>query len=457
MNRFKAIFLISILILSLTGCRKKPLQPVDNTPVTLTYYKLYEPEENIRPSFMAFQKRFPNVTINYKTFNDFDEYMETILNEMSEGGGPDIFSVPNSWIAQNHKKIKPAPVKDFKTEDFENIFVGFTFNDNVLKDKEENEYIYGVPLSTDVLGMIYNKEHFETSIPQRGKPANNWQQLQTDNRILTFKDNNGNFLRSGIQLGNPEFTSFDSDLFYLKLLQNDVSFYKNNLQINFQGDVKSSNALTYITSFADNKSINYSTPVYKQANTPELKEIESFLRGKTSMIIGYNYTYQNLFKQIQLLKRNGIETIDPSNIRIQAIPQETISEEKKAFANYFTEVVNHNTKQVNYSWKLLAEMIQTPNLRKYYEKSFKPSSRRDLLAEQLNNRVFSDYVSQLGYAQTIKFTDKTKVDQIINQMITDSIGETNNRPNITKAASKINQLIPQSGINPKVPNIMPKD
>ena len=175
------------------------------------------------------------------------------------------------------------------------------------------------------------------------------------------------------------------------------------------------------------------------------------------MIIGYNYTYQNLFKQIQLLKRNGIETIDPSNIRIQAIPQETISEEKKAFANYFTEVVNHNTKQVNYSWKLLAEMIQTPNLRKYYEKSFKPSSRRDLLAEQLNNRVFSDYVSQLGYAQTIKFTDKTKVDQIINQMITDSIGETNNRPNITKAASKINQLIPQSGINPKVPNIMPKN
>jgi len=456
MNRFKAIFLISILVLTLTGCRKKPLQPVDNTPVTLTYYKLYEPEENIRPSFMAFQKRFPNVTINYKTFNDYDQYMETILNEMSEGGGPDIFSVPNSWVAQNHKKLQPAPVADFKAEDFENIFVGFTFDDNVLKDKEENEYIYGVPLSTDVLGLIYNKEHFETSIPQRGKPANNWQQLQTDNRILTFKDQQGEFLRTGIQLGNPEYTSFDSDVFYLKLLQNDVNFYKNNLQLNFQGDVKSSNVLTYITSFADSNSINYSTPVYKQANTPELKEIESFLRGKTSMIIGYNYTYQNLFKQIQLLKRNGIETIDASNIRIQAIPQETISENKKAFANYFTEVVNHNTKQANYSWRLLAEMIQTPNLRNYYEKSFKPSSRRDLLAEQLNNRVFSDYVSQLGYAQTLRFPDKTKVDEIINQMITQSIGETNNRPNITSAASKINQLIPQGGVTPKVPNIMPK-
>ena len=121
-----------------------------------------------------------------------------------------------------------------------------------------------------------------------------------------------------------------------------MNFYKNNLQLNFQGDVKSSNVLTYITSFADSNSINYSTPVYKQANTPELKEIESFLRGKTSMITGYNYTYQNLFKQIQLLKRNGIETIDASNIRIQAMPQETISENKKAFANYFTEVVNHN-------------------------------------------------------------------------------------------------------------------
>ena len=457
MNRFKAIFLISILTLTLTGCRKKPLQPVDNTPVTLNYYKLYEPEENIRPSLMAFQKKFPNVTINYKTFNDFDQYMETILNEMSEGGGPDIFSVPNSWVAQNYKKLKPAPVADFKAEDFENIFVGFTFNDNVLKDKEENEYIYGVPLSTDVLGLIYNKEHFETSIPQRGKPANNWQQLQTDNRILTFKDNNGDFLRTGIQLGNPNYTSLDSDLFYLKLLQNDVSFYKNNLQVNFQGNVKSSNILTYITSFADSKSINYSTPVYKQADTPELKEIESFLRGKTSMILGYNYTYQNLFKQIQLLKRNGIDTIDSSNIRIQAIPQETISENKKAFANYFTEVVNHNTKQENYSWRLLAEMIQAPNLRNYYEKSFKPSSRRDLLAEQLNDRVFKDYISQLGYAETFKFSDKTKVDQIINDMILDSIEKTNNRPNITKAASQINQLIPQGGITPKVPNIMPKD
>lgn len=456
MNRFKAIILISILGLTLTGCRKKPIAQVDTTPVTLNYYKLYEEEENIRPLIMEFQKKYPNVTVNYKNFNDYNTYMETILNEMSEGGGPDIFSVPNTWIAQNHKKLSPAPVNDFKAEDFENIFVGFTFQDNILEDKEGNEYIYGAPLSTDVLGVIYNKEHFETSIPQRGKPANNWQQLQTDNRILTFKDQSGDFIRTGIQLGNPEFTSFDSDIFYLKLLQNEVPFYKNNLQVGFQSSVKSSNILSYITSFADSNSINYSTPVYKQANTPELKEIESFLRGKTSMIFGYNYTYQNLFKQIQLLKRNGIQTIDPSNIRIQSMPQETISENKKAYASYFTEVVNHNSKNSNYSWRLIAEMIQPQNLRSYYEKNFKPSSRRDLLAEQLNNRVFADYVSQLGYAQTIKLTDEEKIDNIINKMILESIGNSNNRPSLSNAASQINQIIPQSGVTQKVPNIMPK-
>ncbi len=457
MNRLKAILLIVTLLLTLTGCRKKPVAPVDKTQVTLNYYKLYEPRDNLAHSFVNFQKKYPNVTINYKTFNDYQEYMETILNEMSEGAGPDIFSVPNYWVAQNHKKLAAAPVQSFKASDFEQTFLGFTFQDNVLKDKEGNEYIYGLPLATDVLGLIYNKEHFETSIPQRGKPANNWQQIQSDNRILNFKDNNGKLIRAGLQVGNPEYTSLDSDLFYLKLLQNQIPFYKNNTQTNFSSNPKSSDIVSFITSFADTNSINFSTPVLKESNNSELKEAEAFLRGKTSMIIGYNYSYQNLFKQMQILKRNGIDTISPANIRIQAIPQETITETPATFANYYTEVVNHNSKFQKYSWLLLSEMISTENLEKYYENSFKPSSRRDILAKQLNNRVFADYVSQLGYAKSISFPDKVKVDSTINQMLKDAIGQSNNRPIINKAATDINPLIPASGIIPKVPNIMPKD
>lgn len=98
-----------------SGCIAKEQAPKASKtePITLVYYKLFDDEDVMKPLIQQYQSAHPNVTIVYKKYTDPVEYENLIINELAQGEGPDVFSMPNYWFLRNVKKLTPMPTATF--------------------------------------------------------------------------------------------------------------------------------------------------------------------------------------------------------------------------------------------------------------------------------------------------------------------------------------------------------
>jgi multiple sugar transport system substrate-binding protein len=450
-KKLTAILVSTLLVLSISGCKKQ--QQVGPAPeqITLTYYKLFENEENFENTFNKFQSQNPNVQIIYKKFVDPERYIETIIDEIAEGGGPDIMSVPNTWIRQNYKKLTPAPETLATPEIYRDLFVDIAAQDNILTDSEGVEKIYGLPLTVDNLALFYNDKHFEEVIPERGKPSTTWTGIVQDVQRLNKQNSSSldKFDRSGISLGRSDNISRAADVFYLMLMQNDVDFYnKQFTATNFATKNETSDVLKYILSFSDEEQPNYSWNKFIADPTSPEKEVTPFALGKTSMIFGYSSQYKNILNVIDSNKKAGKDTISIGDVKIAPIPQTSLDGERVTLAQYYTETVSRNSKHPEAAWKLITFMAQEDNLEKWYKKDFKPTSLRSLIPKQRSNPIFGTFIEQIGYSRTLPIVDLYKYKTIIDTMITNSIGEEFVRSELLSTQQKLNQIIPNEGAYP---------
>ena len=451
-NVKKALLLLSILLLTLsvTGCRKKAATG-GLPPVTLTYYKLFENEENLSPTFTKFRQQYPHISVVYKKFTDPEKYLETIVSEIAEGGGPDIISVPNTWIAQNYKKLSPAPTDLANEQVYSEVFVNVAARDNIIRDQEGIGQIYGIPLSVDNLALYYNDSHFETKIPEQGKPSSTWEGLVSDVVKLTEQDSSSlsRFKKSGIALGKGDNISRATDIFYLLLLQNKVRFYNDNFkEAIFAKDAETIEALDYLVSFAEEDKANYSWNEFTSDSESAEKEIVSFATGKTSMIIGYSHLYKNILNQIELQKRAGEDVIAASDVKVTEIPQLANSEDQIGYASYFSETVSRNSTHQREAWLLLTFMVEPENLEAYYKKDFKPTSVRSLIPSQRENPIFAPFINQIGYSTSFPIVDQSEYQKIFTELIEAVRDQDQKRNFVLEAQDKINSLIPNEGAYP---------
>jgi len=455
MKKLLSLLLVSTLVLGISGCRKKQVIVQKKAPVTLTYYKLYENESDLTPLFTEFKKKYPYVSVQYRKFTDPNKYFETILNEFAEGRGPDVFSVPNWWVKPNYLKLQEAPSNIINGQVYRNLFLDIAATDNIILDTENNEHVYGIPLSIDTLAVYYNKSHFEAAIPERGKPSNTWIGMQSDARVMNFKNNNA-LLRSMVAMGNPEFNSKEIDILYNRMLQTNASFYNNsfsNASFAKSSDIEkvTKNQLAY----GDYRSAVYA--LNENIVNPESadKEVEAFLTGKTSMIFGYSHLYKDMLNLHRAYQRSGKEVIDIGDIQITQVPQESTDDTPVAYANYFTEVVSKNSKNAFESWALISNMVSKTSLEMLYDKNFKPTSRRDLIPTQRQNRIYFPFVNQLGFAKSLPIADDFKYRDIFADTLTNLLDTENyqvvTRKGLSDAQAQINAILSTKPLNQVIP------
>ena len=132
-----------------------------------------------------------------------------------------IFSVQNTWIARNTKKLLPAPPTFITPKQVEELFVDVAAKDVLHYDSNDGiKKMYGVPLTVDTLALYYNKDHFEDALPEQGAPSPTWEGIKEDVFRLTKKDNSfERFFRAGIAMGMSKNISRSVDIVYLLLLQ----------------------------------------------------------------------------------------------------------------------------------------------------------------------------------------------------------------------------------------------
>lgn len=456
--------LIAVLIMGVAGCRKEQTTTNQQSEtITLTYYRMFDNEEVLKPLFQQFQTKYPYIRIRYKKFTDFDEYYDLILNELAEGEGPDLFSMPNTWIARNTKKLVPAPLTLITPAQADQVFVSAAVKDVVHYDSDGQRKLFGVPLTVDTLALYYNKDHFDDAIPERGTPAKTWEALKEDVFRLTKKDNSfERFFRAGIAMGRSDNIHRAVDIVYLLMLQYKADFYDSQYKTaTFTRSVgtppanPAAQALELYTSFALQSNKNYSWNKFIASETNPEKDLAPFVTGKVSMVISYSYAYQQIMDLIKTKRAAGIETISEKSVRTAPIPQvfdpEVSPDKRVAYASYFVESVARTSKHPDEAWLLLSFLGSKESLTHYEQKTRKPTSRRDLIEAQSKDPIYGVFVNQIGYAESFPIFDRALYDQVFKDAITDVINTNKADQAIRDAQRRINEKLPSTGFVPLPP------
>lgn len=454
------LFFVILSSLALSGCRKKeaPEKSGNYKGIELSYYRVFDDEDVMDPIISQYQTDHPGLKINYRKFYDFNEYQRVILNEMAEGGGPDIFSMQNTWFMSNYKKIAPMPESSGKPVDFAKTFVDVAYNDLVRTDQDGVEQIYALPMTVDTLALYYNKAHFEDRIPSRGQPSKTWEGIKEDVTLLNkANDSQDDFEVAGIALGRGDNISRGVDALYLMFLQFGTKFYNENISeaifAGQQGVVSTYpgiEALKLLTSFADESQRHYSWNEFIVDDDSASKEIEAFARGRVSMIVGYAYTYNDIVNEIATLRGSGGTLIDEKDIGIAPIPQlydPDVSKDKRVtYANYFAETVSRNSKYPDIAWDFLLEVTGRENLAAYFKKTHKPTSRRNMIEDQKKDPVYGVFASQIGYAESFPILDYYTYKSIFQDVIARTNLSGVGSSALLDAQNKISDLLPSEGL-----------
>ncbi len=474
LQKFLALMVVSLLTVTmLSGCFRKTDAPVRETPqpVEIVYYKLFDGEDVMRPLIQKYVATHPLVTIKYRKFDDQEDYYRTILNELAEGEGPDIFSVPNYWIKRNARKITPLDPTVASPKDFADTFVAVAEKDLVFADPRDGvTKIFALPLTVDTLALYYNKSLYEDRIPSRGRPAETWEEFKEDVFQLTKADNSfERFELAGTAIGRSDNIARAVDILYLMMLQYKVKFYNdalNRAEFSKQSAIGTSSinynpateALKLYTSFGLASHKNYTWNEYMADAASPVKEIEAFARGKVATIFGYSYLYEQIKEQIEELKKKNVPTIDPGVIRVSSVPQvndpATSTEKRDAYANYFVETVGRNTEHPEVAWDFLMFISSKDNIAYYNEKTRRPTSRRDQIEEQKADPIYGVFAEQVGYAESLLIYDWQLYADIFGKAISDVISTTVSTVEaIRTAENSINLVLPVEGIVPAAPPV----
>ena len=466
MKKIKIVAFIVLIAFStslLSGCFKKEQKKTtknSNQKVQLVYYKLYDDEDVMKGLISQYDS---NVSIVYRKFTDPKEYENLIINELAEGKGPDIFSMPNYWFLKNQKKISPLPNETVSVKQFEDTFVSVAKDDLVLTDPTDGkEKIYGLPLTVDTLALYYNKATYDDKIPSRGKPASTWDELKDDVYKLSKKDNSfERFDVAGISMGRSDNISRAIDVLYLLMLQYKTVFYNENVSaatFSKQTSVSASGtsinpattALKDYVSYALPTNKNYSWNAYLADSKSSTKEVETFARGKVAMIFGYSYLYDQIAAEIKDLQSKGAKTIDIKNVKVAAVPQvinpDKSTEKRVAYANYYAETVARTTENEDVAWDFLMFLASKENMQYYNQKTHKPTSRRDMINDQVQDPIYGVFADQIGYAESFPIYDSANYYDIFSDAINSVLATGSPTEAIKNAEQKISDMLPAGGL-----------
>ncbi len=223
----KAAFL-NFLILSSFGCtlneenfeNKNVISSSNGEVIELNYFKLFDDADVIEKMIDEYEVLNPGVKINYKKFNNFDEYVKLIESEILEGEGPDIFSMQNSWFAYKTEMVNPLPSNILSLDQFRNEFVDVAYFDLVNSFSSNEKAIYGLPYYVDNLALYYNKDHFN----EIGKvaPGQTWEEVIGEANELKKINSVNNIERSGIAMGDMASILRSVDVLYLLMVQKNI-------------------------------------------------------------------------------------------------------------------------------------------------------------------------------------------------------------------------------------------
>ena len=455
--------LLSIFILtSGFGCKlvdKKTQAAM--TPITLTYWRVYDGEDAFKEILDAYKKLHPFITINYRKLR-YSEYESELINALAEDRGPDIFSIHNTWTKKYLNKIAPMPptitmaypitrgtikkevipelrtTKSLGLNDVKNNFVDAVYQDVVATafnetTKQYEKKVYGLPLSVDTLAMYYNKDLFNNA--GLAEPPAYWNnEFQQDVKKMTKQNDKGEIIQSGAALGGTNNIERYSDILSVLMMQNGSVMMDDGGQVLFNRipttfkDQKYNPGLEALRFYADFS--NPAKEVYTW-NKDLDNSLSLFAQGKLGMMFGYAYHLPTIKAQAPKL-----------NFGITKLPQ-IEGNTPVNFANYWIETVSNKSKYQSEAWDFIQFATKAEQAKTYLANAKKPTALRSLVNEQIEDLDIGVFTGQVLTAKSwYKGADSNAMEKIFAEMI-DSVVLAKDRIEnvINLAANKVGQTI----------------
>ncbi|MDP2586279.1 MAG: extracellular solute-binding protein [Candidatus Komeilibacteria bacterium] len=451
----KKLLLLLVAVILATGGFSCKLFPTKQAPAALTktiqlnYWGVWDEPAFLAPLIKDFQALHPNIKIKYTRFR-FSEYEQKLLEAWAADRGPDIYSLPASWLTKYQSFITPQPaqvqlafeqitktlgqeerttvvrgVPIFSAADIKNKFV-----DQVYEDVVSNGKIYGLPYSLDSLVLLYNRDLLDKA--GIATAPTNWDEVAEAAAKISQIDLNNNPIQSGITLGTADNINNAVDIVSLLMIQNGTIMTDKNGRVAFANKAAGKDsyypglaALNFYTDFADPLKQVYSWNA-KQANS-----LDAFVSGKVGMTLGYTY-------QLREIKGRAPKI----NLGVAPLPQIINSTKAVNYTNYWAETVSHKTANVDAAWGFINFAASQEQVVKYLAQAKKPSALRALINGQKDDPEIGVFANQTLTAQNwYQGKDQLKMEEIFKDLIKNFATTPNQLKLLQNAADKVNQTL----------------
>lgn len=411
------VFLIIRFILPLFGGKQ------ENQNITLTYWGLFEEKQVMQPLIDEFQRQYPNITIHYVR-KDVKQYRKSLVTQLENGTGPDIFRYHNSWVGMMRSYLSPMTTEVISSDEFKNAYYPV-----IQKDLTSNGALYGIPLGIDTLALFVNTELFQAggnSVPRT------WEEFIRVAKDRVVKDNNGKIRTAGAALGTFDNITHAPDIVALLMAQNGTNFSDFSSTVD-----NASQALEFYTAFAQGEG-----SVWDSTLDPS---IVAFSKGNLAMYFGFSW---DIFT---------IKALNPE-LQFSVHPVPNLPGRKMAIASYWVEGVSAKSKYQKEAMLFMRYLAKKETLQKLYSETAKvrlfgePYPRRDLAKTLSNNPLISPFMEQAEYATSSYFASDTYDEGINDQMnayLGNAVRATSNNTSAQSAvetlAKGVNQVLTKYG------------
>lgn len=307
------VTLLFVVPFFLTGCslRSSNNNQTNSAQNTLKVWRQKGDEKLFESIITAYETANPTVNIEYKTFDQGEEYEKAVANALAAGNGPDIWEIRNDELPRHQDKLVGLPMAAGQQEVFKKSFAPV-----IAEEMIANNRLYGLPMALDPLMLYINADHFtQAKIEEVPKT---WEKLLEVAQKMTVQVN-GLVLRPGFAMGTVSNVDRASQIIQLLMLQfktqmvdpahRNATFHLYSIMSDL-GTIyyPGKEALRFYGSFAKPESGYLSWDASQSYTT------QAFVSGNLSMMINYLSLFPQL-KQLQPKLNYTVATVPQFEVK----------------------------------------------------------------------------------------------------------------------------------------------
>lgn len=426
------LILIVVLVLFLATRNRTPKKPTGSS--TITVWDSFDNEEDFSDIFSQFLSENKNLDIKFVK-KDPAKLEEESINAFAAGTGPDIWIIPNNWLAKHHDKLTALTEKklDPKAKKTNAEIFQTTYLDAANQDCIIGGQVYCLPLFMDSLSLFYNSELFSSKLSDYAR-AHQGQDITTVRQLFngppkTWEDLT-QFIKyygqGAIAMGGAKNIGHASDILTALMIQYGAQMTSDDktaalfqTSTNKISDVAypGTKGLSLYTSFATKNDPNYTWDESQN-------DYNAFTSGKIAMYLDWS-------RKAKDIKKDTGRTAE-----VAALPQIKDSKNPQDIANYQVLTVPKSSQNGDKAWALIQYIIDPQIQMKYISKTGLPQARKDKVQ---GSNVFIDVQNQ--YASSWYNPEPTKVDQLFRDAASAVLSGENPQTVLEGTAAQVTNLL----------------